>query len=370
MKMMQTAWMVVVAGSLSGMCVAQPADSTTRTDASTGMTTTGMTTTARPADPDVEAVKALLVGSWKTTMPNPATGEPAEMWMHIAPIQGEGLQEALYVEHAWGESLAFPARQSIFELYRYKGDRIRLRTLDFKSADRSQVLGSLWAAPDMLPPISRNDLIATLDVELRKSGGGWTGKTPYPYPTARDGAVEMTTDVTLNQTGLTTHDVGFDANGQVVWGGSADKALNWTRANAGFNVARSDDGLVVITLNAGEGEPAVDGNRVHVHYSGWLANGDSLESTRRFEQPYVAALPFQGIEGWKSILTGIKKGQHVRFILPPDLAFKDQQQGRIPPNSTLYFEMECMHIEIPEASPLGPGPQPAGPDAGGGADGG
>ena len=361
MKMMQTACVVATAGLWSGLCLAQGADSTTRMgDVSV------TTTTARAADPDVEAVKALLVGSWKTTMPNPATGEPAEMWMHIAPIQGEGLQEALYVEHAWGESLAFPARQSIFELYRYKGDRIRLRTLDFKTPARAEVLGSWWVAPDALPPISRGDLIATLDVELRRNGSAWSGKTPYPYPTARDGAVEMTTDITLNRSELVTHDVGFDANGQVVWGGTADKALKWTRANAGFNVTRSEEGLIVVTLSEGEGEPAVDGNRVHVHYSGWLADGDSLESTRRFEQAYIAALPFQGIEGWNRILTGIKKGQHVRFVLPPALAFKDQQQGRIPPNSTLYFEMECMHIDVPEPAPA---PQPAGPDAGG-ADGG
>lgn len=351
------AWTLCVSVMLAGTCAAQRADDQTRTDAATGVTTTA----PRPADPDVEAVKALLVGSWKTTMPNPATGEPAEMWMHIAPIHGVGLQTALYVEHAWAESPAFPARQSIFELYRYKGDRVRLRTLEFKKRERAEVLGALWAAPDVLPPVSRDDLLATLDVELRKSGDGWAGKTPYPYPTALNGAVEMTSEVTLTRAAMTTHDVGFDANGQIVWGGDTSKTLKWTRADAGFKVTRTEEGLVKILLATGQGDGAADGHRVHVHYSGWLADGDSLESTRRFDNPYIAVLPFQGIEGWKHVLTGMKKGEHIRFVVPPALAFKDQQQGRIPPNSVLYFEMECLHIEVPEPSPLGPAPVPVEP---------
>lgn len=337
----------------AGLCVAQAADGLTRAEGVTAVTITPQ----RPADPEIKAVSDLLVGSWKTMAPNPATGEKAEMWMHIAPIRGEGLNHAFYVEHAWGESLGAPSRQSIFELYRFKGDRIRLRTLEFKSPGRGEVLGALWAAPDMLPPVRRDELIATLDIELTKAGSGFAGKTPYPYPTAIGGAVEMTTELTLNRGALTTHDVGFDADGKIAWGGSKDEALTWTRGEVAFKVNRRDDGLVIITLNEGEGPTPEEGHFVHVHYAGWLANGNSLESTRRFGNPYVARMPFQGIEAWKPILETMKKGQHVRFIAPPELAFKDQERPNIPANSTLYFDMECMHIEAPGDAPA----QPSGP---------
>ena len=50
-------------------------------------------------------------------------------------------------------------------------------------------------APVALPAIDAKSLIGTLDMDVTNAGGKISGKTPYPYPTARDGAVEMISEL-------------------------------------------------------------------------------------------------------------------------------------------------------------------------------
>lgn len=334
----------------------------------------------KPVDPQIEAIAKAMVGSWKTMSTDPASSQPAELWLHIAPLTVDGLDNTFYAETAWGSSLFQPFRQVVYQLYRYKGNTIRLRTLTFKKGERPGILAGWWAAPKHLAQITADDLQGTLDIDLTPtSNGGWTGRSPYPFPTSIGGAVEMVSQITIAATGMTTQDRGFDADGKAVWGSEAKDTLSWARGDAGWKVTERDDGIVLITMAHGtEGREAQDQDTVYINYTGWMTDGTQLETTRRQgAQPYPAVLPFQGIKGWDTLLRGIQKGTHYRFLLPPALGFGENQQGPIPPNSTLYFEMEAMAIVEPAApavDPLAPpaGPQgPASPGApsGGGADG-
>lgn len=44
-------------------------------------------------------------------------------------------------------------------------------------------------------------------------------------------------------------------------------------------------------------------------------------------------------------------GSKYKFVIPPELAYGDQESPAIPANSTLVFEVELLGIETPEAAP-------------------
>ncbi|MDX2147623.1 MAG: CpcT/CpeT family chromophore lyase [Planctomycetota bacterium] len=316
------------------------------------------------SDPEFERIAKLLTGSWKTSKPIPtAGGDSVEMVMSIAPVVVQGIPNALYVETARADALHRPSREAVFELYKLKG-KVRLRTYDFLRVPDGVGSGvtGMWAAPEAFPQsLNRGNFIATLDVELAPSSAGYKGQTPYPYPTGRGGAVEMTSQISFDGSSITVADRGFDADGKVVWGAGNDSFV-FQKFDPGVQVQRLDGGLVVLTYRQGTGEQAIEnGDQVAVHYVGYLADGTKFDSSRDREQP----LQFRHgglIEGWNKGLTGHKVGQLSRLMIPAAMAYKEMRRGNIPPNSALYFETEVMSIQRPQAAPQPPAP-PATPDA-------
>lgn len=112
--------------------------------------------------------------------------------------------------------------------------------------------------------------------------------------------------------------------------------------------ATPDNGLVINTLEQGEGEGAQSGDRITVHYEGRLTdeNGDIFDSSYEREIPFDFVLG-QGsvIAGWDQGLLGTKVGQVLTLTIPPELGYGEQGAGEsIPPNSTLFFEIEVVDI--------------------------
>jgi hypothetical protein len=50
------------------------------------------------------------------------------------------------------------------------------------------------------------------------------------------------------------------------------------------------------------------------------------------------------IKGWRKALQLMKAGSKWELFVPADLAYGRRQFGRIPPNSTLIFELELLSI--------------------------
>lgn len=102
-------------------------------------------------------------------------------------------------------------------------------------------------------------------------------------------------------------------------------------------------GLQYETLKEGTGDTAVWGKTVAVHYTGTLANGEVFDSSRPRNEPFRLLLGSgQVIRGWDEGLNGMKVGEVRKLIIPPELAYGSNQNGKIPPNSTLTFEVELM----------------------------
>lgn len=108
----------------------------------------------------------------------------------------------------------------------------------------------------------------------------------------------------------------------------------------------TDSGLKYEDLSEGEGDLAVSGQRVSVHYTGWLLDGDKFDSSVDRNQPFAFALG-RGmvIRGWDEGVAGMRVGGKRRLTIPPQLGYGSRGAGGvIPPNATLVFEVELLDV--------------------------
>ncbi len=100
-------------------------------------------------------------------------------------------------------------------------------------------------------------------------------------------------------------------------------------------------------LVVGKGAAAKTGDRVSVHYTGWLTDGTKFDSSLDRGQPFEFVLgQGQVIPGWDEGVVGMKVGGKRELIIPPDMAYGDHGAGGvIPPNATLKFNVELLAIK-------------------------
>jgi FKBP-type peptidyl-prolyl cis-trans isomerase len=105
--------------------------------------------------------------------------------------------------------------------------------------------------------------------------------------------------------------------------------------------------LQVEELSVGTGHEALAGKRVHVHYTGWLMDGTKFDSSKDRGTPFQFALGAgRVIKGWDEGVAGMKEGGKRKLTIPPEMGYGAQGAGGlIPPNATLVFEVELLHVE-------------------------
>ena len=111
---------------------------------------------------------------------------------------------------------------------------------------------------------------------------------------------------------------------------------------------KTDDGLQYWDIRVGNGETAKEGNRVRVHYTGWLANGKKFDSSVDAGQPFDFTLGnSEVIKGWEEGVTGMRVNGKRQLRIPPALAYgeKGTEDGSIPPNATLIFDVQLLAVQ-------------------------
>jgi FKBP-type peptidyl-prolyl cis-trans isomerase 2 len=101
--------------------------------------------------------------------------------------------------------------------------------------------------------------------------------------------------------------------------------------------------LVSQTLIQGTGAPVTEGQQLLVHYSGWLWDGTSFDSSWDKAAPVILTLSSDAlIEGWVQGLAGVTVGSQVLLVVPPSLGYGDTASGAIPAGSTLVFVIDIL----------------------------
>ena len=96
----------------------------------------------------------------------------------------------------------------------------------------------------------------------------------------------------------------------------------------------------------GSGPGAKAGDTLEVHYVGHLLDGTEFDSSRSRNATFSFKLGDGAvIKGWDQGLVGLKIGGKRKLTIPPDLAYGDRAMGKIPPKSTLAFEVELVSIK-------------------------
>jgi FKBP-type peptidyl-prolyl cis-trans isomerase len=109
---------------------------------------------------------------------------------------------------------------------------------------------------------------------------------------------------------------------------------------------KTASGLEYWDIKPGTGPTAATGQKVRVHYTGWLTTGKKFDSS-------VGSNPFsftigagEVIKGWDEGVAGMKVGGRRQLRIPPALAYGERgYPGAIPPNSTLIFDVELVSVQ-------------------------
>ena len=108
----------------------------------------------------------------------------------------------------------------------------------------------------------------------------------------------------------------------------------------------TESGLRMIIHKEGNGEKPRAGQTVSVHYTVLLETGKKFDSSHDRGRPFKFPLG-QGrvIKGWDEGIALMSKGEKRTLVIPPELGYGSQDKGRIPPNSTLIFEVELIDFQ-------------------------
>ncbi|MCC8170701.1 MAG: FKBP-type peptidyl-prolyl cis-trans isomerase [Parabacteroides sp.] len=123
---------------------------------------------------------------------------------------------------------------------------------------------------------------------------------------------------------------------------AGEEFLSINRKKAG--VTELPSGLQYQVLKKGEGPVPTASDKVKVHYTGSLINGQVFDSSVERGTPAEFGVT-QVIPGWVEALQLMPVGSKWRLAIPSALAYGEQGAGQsIEPNSTLIFDVELLDI--------------------------
>ena len=139
---------------------------------------------------------------------------------------------------------------------------------------------------------------------------------------------------------------------------SSGRACGPLSGSTNQQIEKTESGLRYLDLQDGSGEIPEVKQTCIVHYTGWLwengAKGKSFDSSKQRGEPFGFRLgTAEVIAGWDEGVFSMKVGGKRQLLIPADLAYGSRGAGgRIPPNTTLFFEVELVGVLKKMASGL------------------
>jgi FKBP-type peptidyl-prolyl cis-trans isomerase len=110
-------------------------------------------------------------------------------------------------------------------------------------------------------------------------------------------------------------------------------------------MTQTPSGLQYQDMVVGEGDEAVPGFRVEVHYAGWFLDGEKFDASVDGGETFSFQLGAgRVIAGWDEGVAGMRVGGFRRLVIPGDLAYGPSGRPGIPPNATLVFDVQLMGV--------------------------
>jgi FKBP-type peptidyl-prolyl cis-trans isomerase len=108
-----------------------------------------------------------------------------------------------------------------------------------------------------------------------------------------------------------------------------------------------DGELTIEDIIVGEGTEAVKHSIVTVNYTGWLEDGSKFDSSLNpGREPFRFTVGAgQVIQGWDQGIPGMKIGGKRKLTIPPSMGYGNRDNGAIPANSVLIFEVDLLVVE-------------------------
>jgi FKBP-type peptidyl-prolyl cis-trans isomerase len=114
-------------------------------------------------------------------------------------------------------------------------------------------------------------------------------------------------------------------------------------AAASANPSNNNNGVITNDVTVGQGPEVKTGELVSVNYILSLSDGTVIQNSKDFGQPFKFTLGAgEVIPGWEMGFDGMRVGGVRTIVIPPELAYGNNQAGPIPPNSTLVFTIELL----------------------------
>jgi len=108
---------------------------------------------------------------------------------------------------------------------------------------------------------------------------------------------------------------------------------------------KTSSGMVYKSIKDGKGTSPTAANTVEVNYRGTLTNGKEFDSSYKRHQSISFPLT-QVIPCWTEGVQLMKVGGKAKLVCPPELAYGARGAGSdVPPNATLFFEVELLAIK-------------------------
>lgn len=105
---------------------------------------------------------------------------------------------------------------------------------------------------------------------------------------------------------------------------------------------KTHTGLQYKVVKEGQGKSPDINDVVEIHLKGTLIDGTEFDNSYKRGQS-VTFSPQGVIPGWREALLMMKPGAKYKVVIPPELGYKDQPAGKIPPNSVLIFDIEMLN---------------------------
>ena len=117
---------------------------------------------------------------------------------------------------------------------------------------------------------------------------------------------------------------------------------------AGIKAVTTESGLRYVDFRAGKGAFPLDEEAVEINYQGTFPDGREFDSSSQQANGPVTINIGTTIKGLREGLLSMREGGKRTLIIPPELAYgANGVPSKIPPNSTLIFEIEFLSVKPP-----------------------